>query len=136
MKSFVAISLTQKGRVYQTTFYIDRVNVEPFLPPESMKPIDLTILQPPTSPRPPETPPSSPSMAPCEQVLTLKHVQHFLDLLKVFQVTQSLQSLRENSVSSDAIETSGGQQHVASRGSKLEFKLINEVSVREGFRSA
>ncbi|KAK3169608.1 hypothetical protein OEA41_008992 [Lepraria neglecta] len=80
-----------------------------------------------TSPRPPETPPSSPALPAFEQVLTLKHVQQFFELLKTVQATQTLQPPGEAPQPVKTEETSGDKQQVAARASKLEFKTVSEI---------
>jgi len=55
-----------------------------------MAPTDVVVPKPPTSPRPPETPPSSPALPVYKQVVTLKHVQQFFELLKIVQTVQPL----------------------------------------------
>lgn len=92
-----------------------------------MAPIDVTVPIPPTSPRPPETPPCSPTLPPCEQVLTLKHVQQLLELLKTVQTTQAIQSFGEANQLANMKDTTGDQQQVVARASKLEFKTVNEM---------
>ena len=87
---------------------------------------DVFVPKPPTSPRPPETPPSSPALPPSEQVLTLKHAQQFLELLKM---VQTLQPPGEAPQPVKTEEVSGDKQKVAARASKLEFKTVNEVLV-------
>jgi len=89
-----------------------------------MAPTDVVVPKPPTSPRPPETPPNSSELPPSEQVLTLKHVQQFLELLKTVQTLQppgeALQPVKTG-------ETFGDKQKVAARASKLEFKIVSEM---------
>ncbi len=92
-----------------------------------MAPTDIFVPMPPTSPRPPETPPSSPTLPACEQVLTLKHVQQFLELLKTVQAAQTLKSPGEAIPLASTQETSADQQQVAARASKLEFKAVSEM---------
>jgi hypothetical protein len=92
-----------------------------------MAPTDAVVPMPPTSPRPPATPPSSPTLPPCEQVLTLKHVQQFLELLKSVQATQTLQPLGEANRLANTKETFGDKQEAAARASKLEFKAVSEM---------
>ena len=89
-----------------------------------MAPTDVVVPKPPTSPRPPETPPNSPGLPPSEQVLTLKHVQQFLKLLKT---VQALQPPGEASQPVKIEETSGDKRQVAARASKLEFKTVTEM---------
>jgi len=92
-----------------------------------MSPTDIVVPMPPTSPRPPETPPSSPTLPACEQLLTLKHAQQFLELLKTVQATQTLRSQGEAIPLASTQETFGDQQQVAARASKLEFKAVSEM---------
>ena len=91
-----------------------------------MAPIDVVVPMPPTSPRPPQTPPSSPALPPYEQVLTLKHVQQFLELLKTVHATQTLQPLEEANQLANTKETCGDKQQVT-KASKLEFKTVSEM---------
>ncbi len=91
-----------------------------------MAPTDVVVPKPPTSPRPPETPPSSPALPACEQVVTLKHVQQFFELLKT---VQTVQPPGEAPQPVKTEEVSGDKQKVAARASKLEFKTVNEVLV-------
>lgn len=91
-----------------------------------MAPTDIIPKQP-TSPRPPDTPPSSPALLASEQVLTLKHVQQFFELVKTVQATQTLQPPGEASQPVKTEEASGEKQQVAARASKLEFKTVNEM---------
>jgi hypothetical protein len=92
-----------------------------------MAPTDVVVPMPPTSPRPPETPPSSPALPASEQVLTLKHVQQFFELLKTVQANQTLQPPGEAPQPVKTEETSGDKQQVAARASKLEFKTVSEM---------
>ena len=60
-----------------------------------MAPTDILVPMPSTSPRLLDTFSSSPALPASEQVLTLKHVQQFFELLKIVQATQALQSSGE-----------------------------------------
>lgn len=92
-----------------------------------MGPPDILVPMPTTSPRAPETPPSSPVLPASEQLLTWKHAQQFLELLKTVQATQSLQPSGESLQPVKTEETSGEKQQVAARASKLEFKTVSEM---------
>lgn len=88
----------------------------------------ITVVpKPSTSQLPPETPPSSPALPACEQVLTLKHVQQFFELVKTVQAIQTLQPPGEASQPVKTEEASGDKQQGAARASKLEFKTVSEM---------
>ena len=92
-----------------------------------MGPTDVVVPKAPTSPRPPETPPSSPALFSFDQVLTMKHVQQFLGLLKAAQVNQTPPTPGEANQPVSNKNTSTDEQQVAPRASKLEFKTVNEM---------
>ena len=85
-----------------------------------MAPTDV-VPKPPTSPRPLDTPPSSPVLPAHKQMLTLEHVQQFLELLK------AVQALPAPGASTKTEETPGDEQGAKTRASKLEFKTVNEM---------
>ena len=80
-----------------------------------------------TSPQPPKNPPSSPALPACEHMLTLKHVQHFFELVKTVEATQILQPPGEAPQPLKTEEASGDKQQITARASKLEFKTINKM---------
>lgn len=91
-----------------------------------MAPTDI-IPKIPTSLRPPNTPPSSSALPACEQVLTLKHVQQFVELVKTVQATRTLQPPGEAPDPVKTEEACGDKQEVVIRASKLEFKAVNKM---------
>lgn len=89
---------------------------------KKMAPTDVVVPKPPTSPRPPETPPSSPCLASSEQLLTMKHVEQFLDLLKAVQANQAPQVSGEINQQANNKDPSEDKQQAPSIAPKLEFK--------------
>ncbi|KAL9126352.1 MAG: hypothetical protein Q9217_004582 [Psora testacea] len=85
---------------------------------------DVVVPKPSTSPRPPATPPSSPQLPPSEQVITVKDVRQFLELLKTFQSTQTEPGKLQNtaSVPEKDVQPAGPR----ARASRLEYKTIDE----------
>lgn len=83
-----------------------------------------------------DTPPSSPTLPPSEQMVTFKHVQQFMEIIKIAQATQALSDPAANS---QAAETQGAANHQSkearTRASKLEFKTVDEVDVLSGLAS-
>ena len=92
-----------------------------------MGPTDVGVPNAPTSPRPSETSPSGPALFSCDQVLTMKHVQQLLGLLKAAQANQTPPAVREANEPVSNQKKSTDEQQVAARASKLEFKTVNEM---------
>lgn len=63
-------------------------------------------------------------------MVTFKHVQQFMEIVKIAQVTQALSDPTANS---QAAETQGAgnrqSKEARTRASKLEFKTVDEVDV-------
>ena len=92
-----------------------------------MGPTDIIVPNAPISLRPPETSPSSSALFLYNQVLTIKHVQQLLGLLKAAQANQTPPAVREANEPVSNQEKSTDEQQVAARASKLEFKTVNEM---------
>ncbi|KAL2037270.1 hypothetical protein N7G274_009959 [Stereocaulon virgatum] len=88
-----------------------------------MAPIDV-VPQPSTSRRPPAAPTSSPQLPPSEQVITVKDVRQFLELLKTFQTTQTEPGKLQNTASVPKKDAPPARPRA--RASRLEFKTVDE----------
>lgn len=60
-------------------------------------------------------------------MLTMKHVQQFLELLKAVQANQTLPTPADANQPVDTKDTSSDKQQAPARASKLEFKTVNEM---------
>ena len=92
-----------------------------------MDPTDVVVPNARISPRPPETSPSSPTLFSYDQVLTVKHVQQLLGLLKAVQANQTPPTAGEAKQPASNKNKSTDEQQAAARASKLEFKTVNEM---------
>ena len=70
---------------------------------------------------------SSLTLFSCDQVLTMKHVQQLLGLLKAVQANQTPPTAGEAKQPASDKNKSAHEQQVAARASKLEIKTVNEM---------
>lgn len=73
-----------------------------------------------------DTPSSSSTLPPSGQIITVEHVQQFMDMLKVALATQAVPTTTPQATESQAAEKAPSEEARA-RASRLEFKTVDEV---------